>query len=477
MGALSDILRQNEFHASTNIGSSADLNTSAGKFFFFSATRSRGAEGRGAGFGRRSVKLVLDGQKLGQRYKGFPIDYWNYSSKESDWSDKANYINSLKSKELEDRIVLDGPTISNAASYILEIHISIKDGGEMRKDELDELMGYVKKYNIPIYFYTDRKYYFNQVKDKSVDPYKVLSWDEEPRYVSRSSGDKLWGIDHIIYLLMYNDDGNRDKIFNYFNFSSEELEYIDRFYKQDVYNYLGRNAMYDNEYYGLISADVHNARSNSESKYKFIFKMLADDIRKYGAKNLKEYIAMKRNSKLNEEVSRMRVVMGLNEVNQRLKITPEYLKKRIPFFNLFNDFSESNWIRMQKIVYNPNVTWVIGDSMYKMSQLNTVSEFSHTVDRMDSERYRVTFSLRNDIIIMPGDGEMDDLLMRALMYGIKSQSERLSYLYDEVHKTADISDELLDKIINDINGVFFKFEDYITNHLRADVKNPLDEND
>lgn len=302
-GALLNILRQNEFHASTNIGTSADLNTSAGRFFFFSATRSRGAGGSGAGFGRRSVKLVLDGRKLGQRYKGFPIDYWNYSSKESDWGNKTDYINSLKSKELEDRIVLDSPTIPNAASYILEIHMMVGKGSEIRKDVLDSLMGYVKQYSIPIYFYTDKTAYFNQVKDKAVDPYSVYSFIDEEPYVSASSRDKLWGVDRVLYLLMHNDDGNRSKILDFFKFDEDEMGVFESGYKKDLYNYLMPNAVYDYEYYSVISSEVHNMRSNTEPKYKFVMKMLADDLRKYKAKNLKEYIKMKTSKKVNESIT------------------------------------------------------------------------------------------------------------------------------------------------------------------------------
>ncbi len=178
---------------------------------------------------------------------------------------------------------------------------------------------------------------------------------------------------------------------------------------------------------------------------------------------------------LDEGLNRIKKVMGLNEVNEPLKITPEYLKKRVPFLKSFNDYSSANWVQMQKIVYNGDVTWVMGDTPYKMKQLNTVSEFSHTVDRMDSERYRVTFSLRNEIVIMPEEGEMNNLLVRTLLYVIRAQSEMLSYKYDEVQKTPDIPEDLLNKIINEINGAFFRFEDYVTNHLQADLKNPLDE--
>jgi len=62
---LINILKEDEFQASTNLGSSADFNVSGGKFFFFSTTRSRSA-----GYNQGNVKIVLDGQKLNQNYKG-----------------------------------------------------------------------------------------------------------------------------------------------------------------------------------------------------------------------------------------------------------------------------------------------------------------------------------------------------------------------------------------------------------------------
>lgn len=302
-GGLLSILQQNEFHASTNIGSSADLNTSAGRFFFFSTTRSRGAEGAGAGFGRRSVKLVLDGRKLGQRYKGFPIDYWNYSTKPSDWPNVNDYVASMKNKELEDRIVLDSPTIPNASEYIIEIHVLVGKRSEVNKGVLDSLMGYVKQYSIPIYFYADAKYYFNQVKDKAVDPYSAYGFTDEEPYVSASSRDKLWGVDRVLYLLMHNDEGNKSKILDFFKFNEDEMSAFESGYKKDLYNYLMPNALYDYEYNAVMSSEVHNMRSNTEPKYKFVMKMLADDLRKYKVKNLKEYIKMKTSKKVNESIA------------------------------------------------------------------------------------------------------------------------------------------------------------------------------
>lgn len=296
-GSLLNILKQNSFHASTNIGSSADLSTSGGKFFFFSTTRSRGADGSGAGFGRRSVKLVLDGRKLNQKYKGFAIDYWNFSTKRSDYENDYDHINAMKGNELEDRVVLDSPTIPNAASYILEIHILASKRDTIRKDVLDNIMSYTKQYNIPIYFYTDKNYYFNQVKGKAIDPYSVYGWDEDEPYVGRDATDKLWGVDRALYLLMHNDNSNREKILNYFRFSEEEWEKLEEGLKKETYNYLMPNAAYDYEYYRVISSEIHNMRSKTDDKYKFVMQMLADDLRKYNVKTLKDYVNLKTSGK------------------------------------------------------------------------------------------------------------------------------------------------------------------------------------
>jgi hypothetical protein len=90
-------------------------------------------------------------------------------------------------------------------------------------------------------------------------------------------------------------------ILDFFKFNEDELEFLNTGYQKDLYNYLKPNAVYDYEYYSVISSEVHNMRTNTEPKYKFVMKMLADDLRKYKAKNLKEYIKMKTSKPVNEQ--------------------------------------------------------------------------------------------------------------------------------------------------------------------------------
>jgi hypothetical protein len=63
-----------------------------------------------------AVAFVLDGDKLRTRYKGKPMDYWNYPMKSTQFQ---------QSKELEDRIFNSGPYIENASKYIKKILVRL----------------------------------------------------------------------------------------------------------------------------------------------------------------------------------------------------------------------------------------------------------------------------------------------------------------------------------------------------------------
>lgn len=290
---LMSILRQNAFHASTNIGMSTDLEKSAGRFFFFSTTRSRGSSGSGAGFGSgaRSVKIVLDGRKLGQRYKGVAVDYWNYSSKESDYANMNDYIGTMKGKEMEDRIVTDRPTIPNASKYILAIHIFHHRDHLLDRGILDELMGYGKQYGFPIYFYTDDKYYYAQDTRNAVDPYSTYKLSEM--------------LIRILSFLVYDDDVNKAKILNYFKFDEDQIAKLEKQVSSDYYLYFRYADSSSIRVYAKYFMNwVKNMSREVDPEYKFVTKMVADDLRKYGAKNALEYIQNKLKIKdMNENIT------------------------------------------------------------------------------------------------------------------------------------------------------------------------------
>lgn len=276
---LKDILTENIFHASTNIGAPVDFKINKGKFFFFSTTRSKSS-----GFTKGDVKLVLDGQKLSQNYKGIPVDYWQYSKNPNDW-DKDSYINAFKS-EMEDRIILDSPTIKNATKYIKEIHILLdKKIIYISKDDIEYILSKSKQFNIPTFFYDNKKNWYNQIKP--IDPYTIEYRENSEIYVDENKIS--YPFLNIASLLSYNDDKNYNLIIKNINFDTENIEILDKQIKKDTRNYFKNS--YIDEYYHIIKSYINNYRS--EKSFRFLFKLLSDDMKKYKVSDLYEYINKK----------------------------------------------------------------------------------------------------------------------------------------------------------------------------------------
>ena len=100
-----EILKNDEFKLSSTVGSRADQY--GDKLYFLSTARNLSS--RYFNVGEFTVLFKLDGRKLGQKYKGFPIEYWGLRQKGN--------------SEEEDRIVTDDPYIKNATKYIDELHV------------------------------------------------------------------------------------------------------------------------------------------------------------------------------------------------------------------------------------------------------------------------------------------------------------------------------------------------------------------
>lgn len=70
---------------------------------------------------------------------------------------------------------------------------------------------------------------------------------------------------------------------------------------------------------------------------------------------------------------------------------------------------------------------------------------------------------------------MDSLLYTVMSMMSKKQMENLSYYKSFVIPDEHIPENVLNDIINEINKHFFQYEEYITETLPADLKNPIDE--
>ena len=112
--------------------------------------------------------------------------------------------------------------------------------------------------------------------------------------------DIIMYLDRIMVLLSYNDKNNYNKILDYFGWINDEkrIKWLDDKIKEDEYNYFKyRSSFGMQEYSTIISADVHNIRSNPDDSVRFIIKMLTDDMKKNKITNLKDYISYKLSSR------------------------------------------------------------------------------------------------------------------------------------------------------------------------------------
>jgi hypothetical protein len=303
---LLNMLKTNKFATSSNLGSRADSWKDRGRFFFFSTQRAKGTSGYGSHHG--NVSIVLDGQKLNQKYKGFPTDYWNWSMKRSDYPNINDYVQAMRSKELEDRIVTNEPYIEDAKSYILEIHIWIRN--IQNKQTGEEVLQYAD--NIPVYFYTDEKNYKLQNKAKAV-PLDQIKFPEEPEeepseYYSsenikeRKIRDITSIFERIAPMIIYNQtlnnefNENRNAVYELAGRFAQEYgnpEILDRvMYKIDEvlrgYYYNGIN--YADDYYRVLASDIHNHRGNPNEYFRELLRMLIADMKKWGTKDVHDYV-------------------------------------------------------------------------------------------------------------------------------------------------------------------------------------------
>ena len=177
---------------------------------------------------------------------------------------------------------------------------------------------------------------------------------------------------------------------------------------------------------------------------------------------------------------------SINEVKEsEIKVTEEYLKKRIPFLKYLEtsvtDERDGNLrIQFQDVTYNQNVEYVNyktdPPTELKFKQYNTVLELYYYENimggsRNDNPRYRYTIGLRFEIpIAFEKNG--DELFEQVYRLATKQVTEKLSYSNDEITENQSPSKEFMDESVNQILKRFFNIEDLIQNSP-LDIKNPL----
>ena len=306
INSVQNILNTNKLNTSSNLGTLADAQKDKGKSFYFSTQRSKGKSGYGYNTGDGAV-LVLDGKKIMSKYKGFPIDYWNWSMSRKDYSDEQGYINALRSKELEDRIVTNEPYIEPASDYIKEIHIDLSRPWYLKKSDAINIEHKAKELGIPIYFYNNKNQYQlqNKVKALPLESINTEFQDEEHESYKSKHSDFIYIFKDMmpyisfntIYetefwqlLMEYLESEDKAQEFNQYKQEIDKrISEIHEFYKIDRQ----KHWYYIKDTYTSLMASFHNHKSSTDPYYREFLKLLIKDMREFKTTNLKQYLINK----------------------------------------------------------------------------------------------------------------------------------------------------------------------------------------
>lgn len=242
--ALHDILMSDSFELSNAFVKPAEARLSPKGFnkpYYLSMSRNPSGSYKG------DQLLVLDGDRLSQKYQIVPTNYWGSRSG--------------MGGEMEDRLWSSEPTIPNAREYIKEIHLYVPK--ERLYDKNEPLIPSVLQYTkIPFYIYNDRKDLFLMNKKNAVEISDFEKLGTKFRFRGRD--------DYYLSLIEFLETGKASK-----HFPFERL----RGYKRDFVN--------------SLSADLHNMASEKGVLFRELNRRLVDNMKKSGEKDLSEYLKKK----------------------------------------------------------------------------------------------------------------------------------------------------------------------------------------
>lgn len=182
--------------------------------------------------------------------------------------------------------------------------------------------------------------------------------------------------------------------------------------------------------------------------------------------------------KLQEQLNKIKSVMGLNEDIITPDLTYDYFLKRVPFFKKYNNVSNSKHVGFQKISYNSNITMHIPknekneEKIYNIPNFNIISTFTHSKNKLN-DKFQYIFNLENEIIVTKPEN-MDELFYRVFTMATKMIADKSSYNKEIIIPDDKLPDNILDEIFNNINKGLFELEHQIETST-LDLKNPLDE--
>ncbi len=142
------------------------------------------------------------------------------------------------------------------------------------------------------------------------------------------------------------------------------------------------------------------------------------------------------------------------------------LIKRIPFlkeYNIFKHPKDEKRLEAQRVIYNENVKMMMGGEILNFPQYNVSSEIIYYPHKINDNTFH-HFIIENEFHAMQPK-EMDDLTFRVFLLAKKQLEEKLSYKKEVmVSNNDELSKTELDKIINEMNGILFKVEEFTEKH-------------
>lgn len=214
-----------------------------------------------------------------------------------------------------------------------------------------------------------------------------------------------------------------------------------------------------------LGKKIEREHTSSEKKIlEIVFDHLVEDQEYYTKAKPKDWAKKEIKKELKEDTKSL--IKRLLRENIERPFTEEYFKTRIPFlkdYNFFSDMRKQGTVTAQRIVFHKNVEKVYDNSVVVFPQFNPVSNFTYHTDN-NGDRTSHRFSLKNSFAIMQ-PSNMDDLDFRVYLMAMKQMDDKLSF-YDEIilRNGEQLSQTVIDKIINGLNEKMFKFEEVANQH-------------
>lgn len=140
------------------------------------------------------------------------------------------------------------------------------------------------------------------------------------------------------------------------------------------------------------------------------------------------------------------------------------LIKRIPFIKEYDVYEKNeNKLNAQRIVYNEDVIFFMKDEILNFPIFNVVSEIKYYKHEINDKTFYYFNILNSFPISKPKD--MDDLTFQVFIMAKKQLEKNMSYRKEiMINHKEPLPKEILNQIINDMNGNLFKLEEFTEDH-------------